>query len=374
MARSRGLGDVYKRQAMQRAESDYLDKFAAYQEKRSAAEIELAKWELEVELLRGDKPTLPTMPGRPTLFTKSVQKESAWARTMALALHEAKVGKSTRISLGEGVYIEIEGEVLSGGNYWKTAILSGGNRYTLETSSADQAEGSVKLAESLTPSSIETKKKNAIQSAKNQIEYLDERKKTDQAWAGLSIDESKVKLAREEKKWYEVQVAFAEFEADIQRGKRPNRFIARDRRRALVASAARQLGEVRTVKVNGVSYTTTGIYTQSFGGVTEQAFRDKDMLPAAVLVNNIRGDKGAILGTKTDVLEQPESIPFKPVNPSTNLRYTGAPEGNDTDVVFSRGTQFSPAAQAQSIEAVERVVAGIADAWQNGPRLSLIHI
>ena len=37
--------------------------------------------------------------------------------------------------------------------------------------------------------------------------------------------------------------------------------------------------------------------------------------------------------------------------------------------MFSRGTPFSPAAQAQSIEAVERVVSGIADAWQNGPRI-----
>lgn len=44
-------------------------------------------------------------------------------------------------------------------------------------------------------------------------------------------------------------------------------------------------------------------------------------------------------------------------------------EQNRPEAQFSRGMMFSPAAQAQSIEAVERVVSGIAESWQNGPRI-----
>jgi N12 class adenine-specific DNA methylase len=52
---------------------------------------------------------------------------------------------------------------------------------------------------------------------------------------------------------------------------------------------------------------------------------------------------------------------------TANLAQTGAPEANDTDVVFSRST--SPAAQAQAVAVVESQIQGITSRWANAPRI-----
>ena len=52
----------------------------------------------------------------------------------------------------------------------------------------------------------------------------------------------------------------------------------------------------------------------------------------------------------------------------TNLKQTGAPEGNETDVVFSR-PRFSRGAQSQANESVERLAIGIASHWDNAPKI-----
>ena len=328
--------------AMKEAQDAYLERYAAYQEKRAAAETAVAAWEMQPEETRGEKPKVPTAPSKPNLMATSVQSKSGFARAIALALKEARPDKQNAITLNDKAKIVIEGAVYetNGGsiNTWAATIVAGGKRFRLSAGEGNKATDSLKLIQDLTPANIQSEIDGEVRSAQSQIEYLDERKKTEAKRAGIVVDTSKLDLAKEELDWYEMQVRFAEIESDIRRSSRPNRYIAADKRRDLGQVRKIDRAPVQTIEVDGVTYTTTGLQDARGNNADMQATRDSDGLPVVINEKKVMGDKGTLTGEVTRlVIPQPSSIPFTPkAGNSTNLRQTGAPEGNDTDVVFNR--------------------------------------
>ena len=328
--------------AMKEAQDAYLERYAAYQEKRAAAETAVAAWEMQPEETRGEKPKVPTAPSKPNLMATSVQSKSGFARAIALALKEARPDKQNAITLNDKAKIVIEGAVYetNGGsiNTWAATIVAGGKRFRLSAGEGNKATDSLKLIQDLTPANIQSEIDGEVRSAQSQIEYLDERKKTEAKRAGIVVDTSKLDLAKDELDWYEMQVRFAEIESDIRRSSRPNRYIAADKRRDLGQVRKIDRAPVQTIEVDGVTYTTTGLQDARGNNADMQATRDSDGLPVVINEKKVMGDKGTLTGEVTRlVIPQPSSIPFTPkAGNSTNLRQTGAPEGNDTDVVFNR--------------------------------------
>lgn len=323
--------------AMKDAEAKYMERFAEYQTRRSDAEVAIAAWELQPESTRGEKPKVPTAPSRPNLMTNTVQAGSGFARAIGLALKEARVGKQTTITLSDNAKIVIDGEEVEWknekNNQWYARLQMGDQKVSISFGSGLKATDSSKLVYDLTPANIAQDIERALRNASEQVADLDARKVENERRAKLDIDTSKRDAAEAELRWYERQVRFAEIESDVRRSSRPNRYIARDRRRPLGQMAKVDLAPVQTIEVDGETYTTTGVQDGSGSYMNMQATRDSDGLPAVVQIRTAQGKNNE---TETSVVLQPSSIPFKPKpGKSTNLRQTGAPEANETDIVFN---------------------------------------
>ena len=312
--------------AMKVANDDYLAKYAVWTQKNAAADLAIAKWETEPEATRGDKPSKPTMPSQPDLYTKSVQSASGYARAIGMALNEAGIDKTAKVSMAKGSIL-ITGQTIAQGAYWTAYASNMGEQFTLDSSGAQKASASTRIIQALTPFSISNALKVKATGYERDVADLDRGKAEALKGSKLEVDTSQRDAARVELRWFTAQVAFAEVQADIDRGATKNRYIERDKRRNISQNKAVALTDPATHTIDGVKYTTTGLNAHSGYQAVSQATRDSDGVPAIIVLTD--KEKGTF-----SVVMQPKNL--RKADKSTNLAQTGAPEGNTSDVLFSQ--------------------------------------
>lgn len=301
-----GTADEYQA-AMDAAMADFDAKFAEWIEQKAEADAAIAAWEKAPEAARGAKPATPTRPVRPNLLSKAVQDKSGFARAIAAAMAAVRPdGPSVTVNVGDGLAVELRGDKGISSNLYTAILRNGASYVTLERSSLganSKATDSPNLLKALEPAAINGAAEQLVAQRKETIRNLEARRPKQEQLAALTLDESKVDEARKLMEWYQHQVRFAEERAEVERSRRRNRYIPRDRRRfpGWEAGDGRMQDPVPdAVEVDGVRYETTGYRS----GLFYEATRASDGLP--VILAGKLNEKFEVNGF--EVIEQPEQL------------------------------------------------------------------
>jgi N12 class adenine-specific DNA methylase len=336
--------DVVVAAARQKYEAAYAEFLA----RKEVADAELKAWTELPEDARGDKPKMPTVPSMPGLLSKGILDGSGYARAIKAALENASESGykfnfgTMQMRARKSMYSE---------DLWILDAWNGSEFSTYATGSGKAAESSSTLANALAPDALRALARQYEYGGKSKLDYLNGQHDIKVRLAEKSIDTRPLEQAKEAMYWLQSQVAFAEQQADIRRGERPNRYIVGDKKRSL-SQAKVEAGEELPVEFEGEVFNLTGFRD----GFHMQAVGDDGR---EVLLNMpVKDGKREV----ARVVEKPRNVAFSGLLPkdrraatSTNLAQTGASAANETDVVFSRGRGAGvPMDDAQALAAAIR--------------------
>ncbi|WP_243546221.1 SNF2-related protein [Pseudodesulfovibrio tunisiensis] len=288
-------------QAMDALTRQFNREWAAHQLALEEYKKAFAGWENAPEKTRGKPPVAPKPPVKPHLMSREMQARSGYARAVGKALGKAGYGKTVSLDLGEAA-LEISGDMKDRDGrirFLVELVTKGGERLRLEAVRAKEAVNSSNLASVFSPTTLSRLVEWEGSAAQTSLKKLKKAKPRNEELARIEVDTSERDALREEVQWLAKQVAFAEAEADIERGSRPNKFIEQDRTRSLSRSSRAALEESETIVAeDGEAYRTTGLVA----GSARQAVRERDGMPAVLLER--RQDDGKVF----QAMVQPESL------------------------------------------------------------------
>ncbi|MDM7943906.1 MAG: hypothetical protein QUV35_14875 [Hydrogenophaga sp.] len=344
-------GTAAELQAVEAVERQKYEKaYGEYLARKPAAERALKEWESLTPLERGDKPKMPATPSMPGLLSKGMQDASGYARAIKAALGNA-TPSGYEFNFGT-LRLRVRQSLLAE-DQWVLQAWNGSGFETYAWGEGKAADASSKLANALAPDSLLSMAKDFGVEGKRRLDSLKGQYDTKLKIAGKKIDTSKLAEAKSVMEWLRSQVSFAEQQADIRRGERPNRYIQGDKKRPLYQARV-EAGEQIMVDFEGEVYQLTGFkdgsYMQAVGADGREVMLfmplDKD------------GKRNA-----ERLVEKPRGVTFsglmkqggKPKT-GTNLAQTGAPEGNEADVVFSQGLLAPASGPKPTPDQIQRLV------------------
>lgn len=307
---------------MEAARQKHEKAYGEYLTKKEAADAELAAWNQLTELERGEKPKMPVAPSMPGVLSKPIQEGSGYARAIKAALENATArgeGSPYEFTMGN-MRLRVRKSTVTE-DQW---ALEGWNGYRFETvtwGDGKTAESSSRLANALMPGNLRDLAGQILREAQRYEKSLTSQYEVKKKLAEKVIDTAKLTEARKVMEWYRTQVAFAEQQADIRRGERPNRYIQNDRKRELTQAKV-ELGDTSPIEFEGEVFRPTG-------------FRDGYMLQATG-----KDGREVLLSTKLDksgvrsveqVIEKPKGVEFSGLMQAAPAR----PDADGADMVFS---------------------------------------
>ena len=277
-------------------EKDYAD----YLGKKAEADKALAAWKELTELERGDKPTMPTAPSMPGLLSKQIQAASGYARAIkeALTRGTAAAERGYEFTLGN-MRMRVRKSMF--GDNWALDAWNGAGFESVAHTESKTAEDSSVLARALTPDAMLAMAKAMAPEAKRRETSLLEQHGTKKKLADKQIDTSKLEDAKRAMEWLQRQVGFAEQQADIKRGERPNQYILGDKKRSL-AQAKTELGDTNPVEFNGEVFKRTGFSSEIYFQATGEDGRE---VMLRMPMNASRSEREV-----ESVIEKPKSVEF----------------------------------------------------------------
>lgn len=296
---SRAEHEAVMAEALEAFETAYAD----YQ-----AKLPLAEAQREKAAARGDAklPPLPARPSRPHLFSKEVVAKSAYARLWQQALAELAAGPkdmSKRVGVRLGtINLVLERAPGFGKEVTNTTLYleaTPERRFSVAHTTA-KPEDSSSFRAALEPAPLVQELTNALTGQRQALAELERRQPREAEVAEQSVDDSRVSELESLQQWYAIQVAFAEYHADIARGERENRYIAAESRRRVSAFENRESTSVATHEIDGQTYTTTGAVASQEGFTALEAVRDSDNRPVV-----LRGEMIDSRMEVTGVIQEP---------------------------------------------------------------------
>jgi N12 class adenine-specific DNA methylase len=240
---------------MAAVEAEYNEKYAAYLEKKDEASKALDAWLAQPEDKRvGDKPKMPSSPGKQNILSAKVQEASGYARAVKAALEKATVTNDFEFQIGNvGLRIKKSPEAM----FWTLSIKVGDVWRTYESAISTGADTSVKLASAMAPDALIREIQSIGRSGKTTKSNLESQREVKEKLIGRDIDKDQLEKAKEVAAWYKSQVSFAEQQADELRGKQVNEYIANDTKRPLEQFDSKAK-EPKPVQFDGKTYNLTG--------------------------------------------------------------------------------------------------------------------